>query len=81
MTAYLIFGKTIMPDLLDNFATRKGSLSVMIRFIYCAIIGGHLPYIFFGLKEYALVMYQEIDSRAMSLHLEAKLQDHESQSQ
>jgi len=45
----------------------------MIRFIYCAIIGAHLPYIFFALKEYALVMYQEIESRGMSIHLESKL--------
>ena len=73
LSSVFIFGGTLKPDLLDSFATRSGSLSIMVRFIYCAILGFHLPYIFFALKEYALVMYEEIQSQTMSQHIEAKL--------
>lgn len=77
LSSVFIFGSTLKPDLLDSFATRTGSLSIMIRFIYCAILAFHLPYIFFAIKEYALVMYEEIQSQTMSLHLEAKLRQHQ----
>ena len=35
----------------------------------------HIPYYFFLVKEYLLVIYDEIGSRAMSTRLEAKLAD------
>ena len=33
----------------------------------------HIPYFFFAVKEYALVIYDEIANRSLSTHLAAKL--------
>ena len=46
----------------------------MIRGIYTGILLLHLPYIFFTLKEYTLVMYEELTSRTLSMHLQSKLE-------
>ena len=35
----------------------------------------HMLYIFFTVKEYTLVLIDEIQSRSLSKHLEAKLED------
>lgn len=67
--AVLIFGSSLKTDLLENMATQSGALSIMIRGIYTGILLLHLPYIFFTLKEYTLVMYEELTSRTLSMHL------------
>ena len=69
----LLFGKSLRPDLLDSLATKKSGVSIFLRTVYCIILLFHLPYIFFTLKEYALVMYDEIANRSLSTRLEAKL--------
>ena len=61
-----LFGKDIKPDLLDNLADRPSGVSVFLRTVYCFILLFHLPYIFFTVKEYVLVMYDEILSRSLS---------------
>ena len=61
------------PDLLDNLASRKSGVSIFLRTVYCLILLFHLPYIFFTLKEYALVVYDELANRSLSTRLEAKL--------
>ena len=69
----LLFGKSLRPDLLDNLASRKSGVSIFLRTVYCIILVFHLPYIFFTLKEYALVTYDELANRSLSTRLEAKL--------
>ncbi len=66
ISASLIFGKELKADLLINIATQPGALSIIIRGIYTGILLLHLPYIFFSLKEYTLVMYEEMSSRTLS---------------
>jgi len=68
-----LFGSTIKSDLLNNLGTRTSGLSIFIRVIYFLVLLFHLPYVFFALKEYVLVMYEEIESKKLSTHLEAKL--------
>ena len=60
IVSVLLFGKELKPDLLDNVATRKSGVSIFLRCVYCLILLFHLPYIFFTVKEYTLVMYDEI---------------------
>ena len=73
VTGVLLFGATVKTDLLLNIGEKAGGLSIFIRIIYCFILVFHLPYIFFALKEYVLVMYQEIVDNTLSNHLESKL--------
>ena len=61
-----LFGKELKPDLLDNLATRPSGVSVFLRTVYCLILIFHLPYIFFTVKEYILVMYDELVSSSLS---------------
>ena len=75
IVAVLLFGKSLKPDLLDNLSTKSSGVSVFLRTVYCFILLFHLPYIFFTLKEYTLVMYDEIYNRSLSSELEAKLQE------
>ena len=72
----LLFGKTIKTDLLANIGAKASGLSIFIRIIYCFILLFHLPYIFFALKEYVLVLYEELSTKALTDHLEAKLKLH-----
>ena len=73
ITGVLLFGAEVKSDLLLNIGEKAGGLSIFIRIIYCIILVFHLPYIFFALKEYVLVMYEEISSSTLSNHLESKL--------
>ena len=75
LIAILLFGKNLKPDLLENIARRAGGLSVFIRLVYCLLLLFHLPFIFFTVKEYTLVMYDEFFNRSLSIHLEEKLAD------
>ena len=61
-TGVLLFGASTKSDLLLNMGEKAGGLSIFIRVIYCLILLFHLPYIFFALKEFILVMYEEIAS-------------------
>ena len=72
--ALLMFGSEIKSDFLQNMATRTGSISLFIRTTYCFILLLHIPYFFFSVKEYALVMYDEFFNRSLSTHLEEKLE-------
>ena len=65
----LLFGKSLKADLLDNVAVRTGVVSIFIRTVYCFILVFHLPYIFFSVKEYSLVMYDEYFNKMLSSHL------------
>ena len=68
----LHYGSNLKPDLLINVATKANGVSVFLRTVYCFILLFHLPYIFFAIKEYTLVMYDELVSRSLSEHLEKK---------
>lgn len=74
--ALLIFGSTIKTDLLSNVGAKASGLSIFIRIIYCLILLFHLPYIFFALKEYVLVLYEELSDNTFTKNLEAKLTEH-----
>ena len=69
----LLFGSDIKSDLLVNLSKRPGAVSVFCRASYIFVLMFHIPYFFFAVKEYMLVMYDEIESRSLSLKLEAKL--------
>merc|ERR1712060_31247 len=69
-----MFGDQLRPDLLANISTRDGFLSVLIRIVYCVVLLFHLPYIFFTVKEYALVIFDEVQNKSLSEHLEQKLE-------
>lgn len=71
--AVLLFGKDIKPDILENLATRKSGVSIFLRALFMVILLFHLPYYFFAVKEYALVIYDEYMNRSLSTHLEIKL--------
>jgi len=73
--ALLLFGSEVNPDLLVNFGTTPGGVSLFIRISYCAVLLFHIPYFTFAVKEYVLVMFDEIVNRSLSTHLEAKLAD------
>lgn len=69
----LLFGSSIKADLLQNIATKDGAISIFLRSTYCLVLLFHIPYFFFAVKEYALVIYDEIANRSLSTHLAAKL--------
>ena len=69
----LLFGSAIKADLLQNIATKDGAISIFLRSTYCMVLLFHIPYFFFAVKEYALVIYDEIANRSLSTHLAAKL--------
>lgn len=73
--AVYMFGSQVRPDLLDNISTKAGSVSVMVRTIYCFVLLFHLPYIFYTTKEYTLVLYDEITTKSLSIHLNDKLKE------
>ena len=77
IVAVFLFGKALKPDLLDNLATKSSGVSVFLRTVYCFILLFHLPYIFFTLKEYTLVMYDEIMNKSLSTQLELKNREFE----
>ena len=68
--AVLMFGSDITSDLLVNISGRPGRVSVFIRVAYTFLLLCHLPYYFFSVKEYVLVMIDEISNRSLSNHLE-----------
>ena len=70
-----MFGSDLKSDFLVNMASRDGSISIFIRASYIVILNVHIPYFFFTVKEYILVLIDEIKSRSLSIHLEAKLED------
>ena len=69
----LMFGDKIESDLLMNLASVEGRLSLFIRLTYSLVLVFHIPYFFFTMKEFVLVLYDEIKSRSLSSHLEQKL--------
>lgn len=71
----LLFGAATTPDLLENIATKAGNISLVIRLTYIVVLLFHIPYVFFAVKEYTLVMYDEVQNRSLSTHLEEKLAD------
>ena len=71
--AVLLFGKDVKPDILDNLASRKSGVSIFLRALYMFILLFHLPYYFFAVKEYALVIFDELMNKSLSTHLEIKL--------
>ena len=73
VAACFLFGKNLKSDVLENIGGHRGGLSVFIRVIYVFILLFHLPYVFFALKEYVLVMYDEVLSRTLTNHLEDKI--------
>ena len=73
--AVLMFGSEITSDLLVNVSNRPGRVSIFIRIAYTFLLLCHLPYYFFSVKEYVLVMIDEISNRSLSTHLEQKLSD------
>ena len=72
--AVLLFGGSLEPDMLENLVARPGRLSVFMRTVYCLILLLHVQYYSFAIKEYCLVVYDEIVNRSISTTVEAKLQ-------
>ena len=62
----LLFGAGLYSDFLLNLAEHSGGISVFCRSSFCFVLMFHIPYYFFLVKEYLLVIYDEIGSRAMS---------------
>ena len=52
---------------------RSGSISVFMRVSYSFILLLHMQYYFFAIKEYFLVMYDEIVNRSISNSVDEKL--------
>ena len=52
-----------------------GKVSIFIRLSYSFLMLLHIPYFFFSIKEYVLVLFDEIMNRSMSQHLEQKLSE------
>lgn len=71
----LMFGSKVESGVLKNIGTRDGTVSIFIRVTYCVVLLFHIPYFFFTIKEYVLVVYDEIATRSLSTHLEIKLAD------
>ena len=69
----LLFGSKISTDLLTNISQRTGTVSILMRVVYCFLLLLHLPYFFFSVKEYTLVIIDELLNRSLSTHLEQKL--------
>lgn len=69
----IMFGSDIDSNILLNMGDIEGVASVTSRLIYIFILMCQIPYFFFTVKEYTLVMYDEFMTRSMSQHLEAKL--------
>ena len=69
----LLFGSSLKADFLKNIATKEGSISIFLRSTYCLVLLFHIPYFFFSIKEYTLVIFDEIANKSLSTHLEAKL--------
>ena len=53
----------------------SGKVSIFIRLSYSFLMLLHIPYFFFSIKEYVLVLFDEIMNRSMSQHLEQKLSE------
>ena len=52
LLAILLFGtQGIKPDMLDNMAERPGSMSVILRFVFCILLIFDVPFLFFATKE------------------------------
>ena len=66
----LLFGTKIQPDILINIAKITGKVSIFIRLSYSFLMLLHIPYFFFSIKEYVLVLFDEVMNRSMSQHLE-----------
>ena len=76
ITGTLLFGSDIESDFLASIATRAGTVSMFIRASFCVVLIFHIPYFFFGCKEFVLVIYDEIVDRSLSTHLSMKLAEH-----
>lgn len=66
ITGVLMFGDKVKSDFLLNLSERHGSISVFCRASYIFVLMFHIPYYFFAVKEYMLVIYDEIDTRTLS---------------
>ena len=71
----LLFGCNIYSDFLYSISSRPGKVSIFIRSSYCFLLFFHIPYFFFSIKEYTLVMIDEWMNRSLSIHLEQKISD------
>jgi len=69
----IMFGDAVDPNFLMNVSSLSGSMSVFCRTSYCFVLMFHIPYFFFTIKEYILVLYDEILDRSLSMKLEVKL--------
>ena len=73
LVGVLMFGSDIDSDFLINLSHRHNPVSVICRASYILVLMFHIPYFFFAVKEYMLVIYDEIESRSLSTKLELKL--------
>ena len=75
ISAVLLFGSDVKADFLQNLGTRSGNISIFIRVTYCFCLLFHIPYFSLTIKEYILVIFDEVVNRSLSTHLENKLAD------
>jgi len=72
----MMYGSSIDADLLINLGSSKSGLSIFLRVLYSIILFCHLPFFFFVMKEYVLVIYEELAGDGLISHLEEKLKEH-----
>ena len=69
-----MFGAKTESDVMLNFASKPGVVSITVRLIFSAMLLIHIPFLIFPTKEIALVLHDEVVNKSLSTHLEAKLQ-------
>ena len=71
LTAILMFGPDqLKPDVLDNLATRPGTLSIAIRLVFCLLLIFDVPFLFFATKEQSLVLHDELINHSISKRID-----------
>ena len=71
----LVFGNALETNFLENMALRDGLLSIFIRLSYVMIVLCYIPYCFFALKEFTLVLIDEVTNKSLSSHLRLKIEE------
>jgi len=70
----IMFGSDIYPNILDNISEYQGETTALILSVmFLIVIGCHIPFIFFGGKDCALNLYNELSKKQLSTVLEQKL--------
>jgi len=61
-----LFGSSVDHSFLKSLAELEGPISAICRVSFVLILLSHIPYFFFAMKEFLLVIYDEAKNRSMS---------------